>query len=132
MKKTAEDLDPSRFRSSARNTGEELTYRQSMEQYIQNDCGSYVEKMENFSKYISRQNTARYLALYEIYKKVINIQGSIVECGVNWGGGLMWFAQLSATLEPVNFQRKIHGFDTFEGFVSISEQDQNKTNSQLK
>jgi hypothetical protein len=109
-----------------------LNYRQKIDNYIQNECGSYVEKLENFPKYLSRQNTARYIALYEIFKKILPVHGSIIECGVNWGGGLMWFAQLSAALEPVNFQRKIHGFDSFEGFVAISNEDQNKLNAQLK
>ena len=54
-----------------------------------------------------------------------------MECGVNWGGGLMGFAQLSAIFEPVNLQRRIVGFDTFTGFTKVSEKDQHavvKTN----
>jgi len=60
-------------------------------------------------------------------KKVLNVQGSIIECGVLLGGGLMTFAQLSAILEPINHQRKIIGFDTFSGFPKISESDQKST-----
>lgn len=117
--------DPSRFRQASRSNNEEIRYRIDMEDFIKNDIGTYYEKMENFPKYISRQTTARYMALYEIFKIVENIQGDIIEGGVNWGGGLMWFAQLSAILEPVNFQRRIIGFDTFHGFSEISEEDAN-------
>jgi hypothetical protein len=119
----SEIKDPSRFRQASRSTGTEVEYRRSMEKYIVEGVGTFNEKMENFPKYISRQVTARYLALYEVFKLVINIQGDIIEGGVNWGGGLMWFAQISAALEPVNFQRRIVGFDTFSGFASISEKD---------
>ena len=49
--------------------------------------------------------------------------GSIVECGVLFGGGLLAWAQLSAILEPMNHQRKIIGFDTFSGFTSVAEED---------
>jgi hypothetical protein len=54
---------------------------------------------------------------------VLNIQGSIIECGVLFGGGLMTFAQLSAIFEPANHQRRIIGFDTFSGHKTITVQD---------
>jgi hypothetical protein len=60
---------------------------------------------------------------YEIFKLIQNVQGSIVECGVLFGGGLMSFANLSVILEPYNFQRRIIGFDTFTGFPQIAEED---------
>ncbi len=80
-------------------------------------------KFDNFSKYTRRQTIARFLARYEIFKKQIDIKGSIIECGVNEGMGLMSLAHFSVTLEPYNYQRKIIGFDTFEGFPSISRLD---------
>jgi cephalosporin hydroxylase len=61
------------------------------------------------------------------------VQGDVIEGGVNWGGGLMWFAQLSAALEPVNFQRRIIGFDTFSGFAGISDRDsRHSQNTEMK
>lgn len=62
--------------------------------------------------------------MYEIYKKLLPIKGSIVECGVFRGFGLMSWAKLSAILEPENLTRRIYGFDTFEGFPSVGEKDQ--------
>lgn len=116
--------DPSRFRVNARNTSAEVDTRLAMEQYGADGAGTFVEKMENFPKFVSRQSMARYLALYEIFKQVLPVQGSIVECGVNWGGGLMMLAHLSSILEPVNFQRRIIGFDTFSGFAGINDADE--------
>ena len=63
-------------------------------------------KFDNFSKYTRRQTIARFLARYEIFKKQIDIKGSIIECGVNEGMGLMSLAHFSVTLEPYNYQRK--------------------------
>jgi hypothetical protein len=72
-----------------------------------------------------------FLSKYEIFKKVLNIHGSIIECGVYLGGGLMTFAKLSAILEPVNWQRQIVGFDTFTGFKNLSDADKNTSNSEF-
>lgn len=101
----------------------DLTSRTALEDYFNGSPGSSTEKLENFAKYVPRQNLARFLARYEIFRLVKLIQGSIVECGVLFGGGLMSFAKLSAILEPYNFQRRIIGFDSFTGFPSIDESD---------
>ena len=101
----------------------DYSYRQALESYFQESPGAFTEKLENFAKYVPRQNLARFLARYEILKLVQNVQGSIVECGVLFGGGVMSFANLSVILEPYNFQRRIIGFDTFTGFPKIAEED---------
>jgi hypothetical protein len=97
--------------------------RAALEDFFNDSPGSATEKLENFAKYVPRQNLARFLARYEIFKLIREIQGSIIECGVLFGGGLMSFAKLSAILEPYNFQRRIIGFDTFSGFPSIHAAD---------
>ena len=38
----------------------------------------------------------------------------------------MSWAKFSSILEPVNFTRRIYGFDTFSGFPKISERDKTK------
>lgn len=80
-------------------------------------------RLENFPKYVRRQHLTRFLALYEIFKRIIRVKGSIVECGVNRGYGLMAWAKLSAVLEPVNLTRRIYGFDSFAGFPSVGAKD---------
>ena len=55
-----------------------------------------LKKISNFTKFVPRQNLTYFLAKYEIFKKILNVNGSIIECGVLFGGGLMTFAQLSA------------------------------------
>ena len=115
--------DPSGFREKGRSTMNEADYRQQLDRYATVSPGTAFDKFENFPKFITRQSTAHYLALYEIFKLILPIQGDIIEGGVNWGGGLMWFAQMSAALEPFNLQRRIIGFDTFSGFPKLHSSD---------
>lgn len=84
---------------------------------------STLDKLGNFPKYVRRHEIARFLCRYEIFKRQLNIKGSIVECGVHHGGGLMTWAHFSATLEPYNYHRKIIGFDTFQGFPTVAAED---------
>jgi len=78
---------------------------------------------DNFEKYVRRQSLSRFLARYELFKLQLPVKGCIVECGVHHGAGLMAWAKLSAALEPYSLDRRIFGFDTFEGFPSIDEKD---------
>lgn len=80
-------------------------------------------KLENFPKYVRRQHLKRFLAMYEIFKLVLPVKGSVVECGVFRGFGVMTWAKLSAMLEPENLTRRIYAFDTFAGFPSTSARD---------
>jgi hypothetical protein len=72
---------------------------------------------------VRRQEIARFLCRFEIFKRQLDVKGSIVECGVHHGGGTMTWAQISATLEPYNYHRKIIGFDTFSGFPGVVAAD---------
>jgi hypothetical protein len=83
-------------------------------------------KLENFPKYVRRQQLKRFLALYEIFKLAVPVKGSIIECGVFKGFGLMSWAKLSTILEPENLTRRIYGFDTFEGFPEIAQCDRTR------
>ena len=111
----------------------QVKYLNELEDYIHNGVGSTLEKLENFPKYVPRSSLSRFLVKYELFKKILDIQGCIIECGVFLGGGLMTWAQLSAILEPSNHQRRVIGFDTFSGFTSIKNEDlSNQTSKLLK
>ncbi len=101
----------------------DIDARLALESYFNESPGSATEKIENFAKYVPRQNLARFLARYELFRLVQDVQGSIVECGVLFGGGLLSFAKLSTILEPYNFQRRVIGFDSFSGFPDIDAAD---------
>lgn len=94
--------------------------------FEQSPCDT-KSKLANFTKYVRRHNLARFMVQYELFKMQLDIKGSIIECGVHHGGGVMAWAKLSAILEPYNYHRKIVGFDTFSGFPSVSTIDTEKT-----
>jgi hypothetical protein len=101
----------------------DVAHRAKRNELYASSPGSWMTKLENFAKYVPRQSLARFMARYEIFKLIEHVQGSIVECGVQYGGGLMSFANISTICEPYNFQRRIIGFDSFTGFPSIAEAD---------
>ena len=122
--------DPSRFLEPSRTTSSEVSYRIGLEKYYAESPFSNVEKLQNFAKYVPVQDLRRFLCRQELFSKILTVHGSIVECGVLYGGGLMSWAQLSEVYEPLNHLRNIIGFDTFSGFVSIADQDKSGTAAQ--
>ena len=52
-----------------------------IKEVFENNQSSLELKLENFPKYIKRQNLTRLLALYEIFKLTLEVKGSIIECG---------------------------------------------------
>jgi len=117
-------------RRSTIRSEKEQSYAVQMEQCIANSPFSNLERLQNFSLYTPRQDLTNFLVRFEIFKRVLEIQGSIIECGVLRGGGLMAWAQFSAILEPTNHQRRVVGFDSFSGFPKLSKQDRSSESDQ--
>lgn len=108
-----------------------VDYLNELTKHFEDGSDSTLDKLQSFAKYVPRTTMARFLTKYELFRKILDVQGCIVECGVFMGGGLMTWAQLSAILEPANHQRKIIGFDTFDGFPEIVEKDISDGTSKL-
>ncbi len=79
--------------------------------------------LDHLEVFMRPQRFYEILALYELYEKILETPGSVMEFGVRWGRHLSMFNAFRAYLEPYNFYRKIVGFDTFEGFLDPSEED---------
>jgi Macrocin-O-methyltransferase (TylF) len=109
--------------SDTTRSAREESYAAKMEQCISDSPFSNLERLQNFSLYTPRQELTNFLVRYEIFKRVLTVQGSIIECGVLRGAGLMAWAQFSAIFEPANHQRRVVGFDTFSGFPKLSRED---------
>src|SRR5208283_4931718 len=73
--------------------------------------------------FINRQALSRILFMHDLYKRIINVHGVVIEFGVRWGQNLAVFANCRGMYEPFNHNRKIVGFDTFKGFPLISNKD---------
>lgn len=82
-----------------------------------------VDVLGNLPLFMRHQQVAKLLCMHELYKKIINVPGVIIEFGVRWGQNLALFESFRTIYEPFNFTRKIIGFDTFEGFPSIHSKD---------
>lgn len=84
---------------------------------------STQQKLANFPNWVRHRDLARFLYRAEIFRSVVNVPGAVFECGVLFGGGLASWLHLSEIYEPVNFSRRIYGFDTFEGFRDVGAED---------
>ena len=77
----------------------------------------------DFPLFLRRQSISRILYLADLYQKVIDVPGYILELGCRWGPSLSIFQALRGIYEPYNYTRGIIGFDTFEGFAGTSGAD---------
>lgn len=66
---------------------------------------------------------AKTLYLNELYERIIDKPGVLMEFGVWWGANLAVLGSLRAIYEPYNRMRKVIGFDTFEGYPTVSAED---------
>jgi len=81
------------------------------------------EIFSNLGLFLSRQNLSQLLFVNEIYQQLLDVHGVIMEFGVRWGRNMALYESLRGIYEPFNHNRKIIGFDTFEGFPSVNEKD---------
>jgi hypothetical protein len=110
----------------------DIKYYDNLNDYWDNSIGTNLDKLKAFTKYVPFSEFPRLFARYEIFKKILNVHGNIIECGVHQGGGLMTWAILSSIFEPINHIRKITGFDTFDGFPELTNEDSVKENDNAK
>jgi len=90
------------------------------------------EILSNLGLFIRRQDFSRILFMNELYKRIVDIHGIIMEFGVRWGKNMALYEVLRGIYEPYNFNRRIIGFDTFEGFPSVDMKDGNSENVKVE
>jgi hypothetical protein len=81
------------------------------------------EIWRNFAIYTRRVFLKRFLALYELYRMVIDLPGDIVELGVYRGASLMAFANFMEIRNMGDRHRRVFGFDNFQGFGEFDPKD---------
>ena len=81
----------------------------------------------NYHLTLDVSRLGKLIAHYEIYKKVMNVPGSIVECGVFRGGSAMMIAY-SMMKFNLNENKNLWLYDTFDGMSDPSEYDINILN----
>lgn len=81
------------------------------------------ELLDNLGLYLTRQTISRINFMQQLYAMILPVHGVIMEFGVRWGQNMALMSNLRGIHEPYNYNRKIIGFDTFEGFPSVSPED---------
>lgn len=81
------------------------------------------EQLSNTGLFTKRQDLSKALFFNEIYQHIVGVHGVMMEFGVRWGQNLVTLNNLRGIYEPYNYSRKLIGFDTFEGFASVSSKD---------
>jgi hypothetical protein len=81
------------------------------------------ELLDNLGVFLTRQNLSRINFIQELYQKILPVHGVIMEFGVRWGQNMSLFTSMRGMYEPYNYNRKVIGFDTFEGFPGVDERD---------
>lgn len=97
--------------------------REELAEKLLNSTIPKNELLQNLGLYLNSQSLRRILFINELYSKIINTHGVIIEFGVRWGQNIALFNSLRDTYEPYNWRRKVIGFDTFEGFPSVDDKD---------
>lgn len=108
-----------------------FSYTSSFDEETQNNFVEHLkttpipkeELLNNLFLFMPRRFLTHLLYLDDIYKRILNVHGVIMEFGVRWGRNLAIFHSLRGIHEPYNYNRKIIGFDTFEGFPNVNEKD---------
>jgi len=83
------------------------------------------ELMVNLHLYMRSSVLAKVCYVKELYERIVDLPGIVMEFGTWWGANMVLFENLRAIHEPYNYSRRIVGFDTFEGYKGITEKDGN-------
>jgi hypothetical protein len=103
-----------------------------MKYKILNDQGTELDFFNEISKYagfLRGSHISRHLALYELYKKTMELPGSVGEFGVYNGSSFFFLARLIEIFHSPQHEthhsstRHLFGFERFDGFKEISSED---------
>lgn len=108
---------------SANLTPNDKQYRAEAGPFFDASSGTTLDRLMDFPKFVPRQALSLFLAKHDLYLRILGVHGSIVEGGVFTGGGLFTWAQLTSIYEPYNHNRRVIGFDSFEGFPRVAPED---------
>lgn len=85
--------------------------------------GGERERLHQAPLFLLPHVVRRLLFLDALYQQILPVHGVIMELGVRFGRDLAMFDALRTVHEPLNYGRKIIGFDTFTGFPSVAAED---------
>lgn len=104
---------------------EQLSARERLQAMFERSPLPVEDRLFNIGMFTRSSVLVKFLVMSEIYQRVMKIPGCLVEFGTWWGQNLILLENLRAIHEPFNKQRTIIGFDTFDGYTSLSNRDKN-------
>lgn len=85
------------------------------------------EKERSTALFLRASQLARFMAISEVYETIVSLPGAIFDLGTWRGSTAVLCENYRAIYEPMNFQRHIYAFDTFEGYRGFKEKEANST-----
>lgn len=83
------------------------------------------EILAQLGMFLSRRSLSRLFLMHDLYKRIINVPGIIIDFGTRWGQNASLFTNFRGMYEPYNYNRLVVAFDTFSGFPAIDPKDGN-------
>jgi hypothetical protein len=91
----------------------QLAARRQLEQLFAESPLARADLLLNLGLYARASLLVKFLVMNEIYQRVKDVPGALLEFGVGYGQDLVLLENLRSIHEPSNKQRLILGFDTF-------------------
>jgi hypothetical protein len=102
---------------------QEIDARQDLSELLRGCPIPQDQLLANLGLFLTSKDLARILFMDFLFRQIVDVQGVVIEFGTRWGQNMALFSALRGIYDPFNRHRKIIGFDTFEGFPQISDQD---------
>ena len=119
-------MTPNLFLQKFRSPDEEKSSSE-LEKLLKNCPIPSDQLISNFGLFLHPRDISRILFFNHIYSLVVEVPGIVMDFGTRWGTNMALFSSLRNIHDPINKQRLIVGFDTFEGFPNISPEDGNSS-----
>ncbi len=88
------------------------------------DAGLGVrDVVKDYPAFLRRRELPRLLAHYELFKLIRDLPGCVAELGVFRGSGMFTWGNLLETFCPGDRNRKVFGFDHFDGYNNYQSDD---------
>jgi hypothetical protein len=100
-----------------------INARKAIFEAMQTYQASDDEKERSLGLFLRGSLLARIFAIAELYRKIVEIPGSVLDIGTWRGQTAVLCENFRAIYEPLNFNRRVICFDTFEGYKGFSDKD---------
>jgi hypothetical protein len=111
------------YKQQSRSNTRQIEARETLSRLFRENPLPEDQLLINLGLFMRSSALARIFFLNEIYEKIVDLPGCVMEFGTWWGQSLILFENFRAIHEPYNFSRRVIGFDTFSGYAAVGEND---------